>query len=128
MVIVIIGILAAIAIPIFLAQREKAYIAHIQSALKNAATAVESWAVSDTSQSFAALDGQDGAFLDAEGFQMPAWATTPGNLSIEASKVEYCIQATYNELSPTNQWRRATYQSSVGKPQQNPDTCPALSP
>ena len=44
-VIVIIGILAAIAIPIFLNQREKGVDAGIKSDLKNAATALETLAV-----------------------------------------------------------------------------------
>jgi type IV pilus assembly protein PilA len=41
-VILIIAILAAIAIPVFLRQREKGYVAQMESALKNAATAQES--------------------------------------------------------------------------------------
>ena len=43
-VIVIIGILAAIAIPVFLNQRQKGFDASLKSDLKNAATAVESYA------------------------------------------------------------------------------------
>ena len=42
-VILIIAILAAIAIPVFLRQREKGYVADQQSTLKNVATAAESW-------------------------------------------------------------------------------------
>jgi type IV pilus assembly protein PilA len=42
-VILIIAILAAIAIPVFLRQREKGYVSQSQSALKNAATAQESY-------------------------------------------------------------------------------------
>ena len=42
-VIVIIGILAAIAIPVFLNQRKKGVDASLKSDLKNAATAVETW-------------------------------------------------------------------------------------
>jgi prepilin-type N-terminal cleavage/methylation domain-containing protein len=48
-VIVIIGILAAIAIPVFLNQRKKGVDASLKSDLKNAATAVESWAVDNPS-------------------------------------------------------------------------------
>jgi prepilin-type N-terminal cleavage/methylation domain-containing protein len=47
-VIVIIGILAAIAIPIFLSQREKGVQAGIKSDLKSAATALETKTVDDT--------------------------------------------------------------------------------
>ena len=44
-VIIIIGILAAIAIPVFLNQRKKAVDAAMKSDLKNAAALVETWAV-----------------------------------------------------------------------------------
>lgn len=44
-VVIIIGILAAIAIPAFLRQRENAWGAQVQSDIKNAITAAESWAV-----------------------------------------------------------------------------------
>src|ERR1700754_1092113 len=62
-VIVIIGILAAIAIPIFLNQREKSVDAGIKSDLKNAATALESlttdgsWTAGDTDDITAATTG-----------------------------------------------------------------------
>lgn len=42
-VIIIIGILAAIAIPVFLNQRQKGWEAAVQSDLRNAATAQETW-------------------------------------------------------------------------------------
>jgi type IV pilus assembly protein PilA len=48
-VIVIIGILAAIAIPVFLNQRKKGVDASLKSDLKNAATAVETWATDNPS-------------------------------------------------------------------------------
>lgn len=44
-VVIIIGILAAIAIPAFLRQRENAWGAQVQSDMKNAITAAESYAV-----------------------------------------------------------------------------------
>ena len=48
-VILIIGILAAIAIPMFLNQRKSAVDSSVQSDLKNAATAVETWMVKNPS-------------------------------------------------------------------------------
>jgi len=59
-VILIIAILAAIAIPVFLRQREKAWASQVQSALKNAGTAIESYGT-DTGGTFGALDGADSA-------------------------------------------------------------------
>lgn len=124
-VILIIAILAAIAIPIFLSQREKAWTTQIQSGLKNASTAVESRAVSDTGD-FTELDEQSGAILESEGFKMSPWALAPGYITIEANSTRYCIQAQHRELSPSDEWRRSTYDSSVGKPQAIPDVCPEL--
>jgi type IV pilus assembly protein PilA len=59
-VILLIAILAAIAIPIFLRQREKAWASQSQSALKNAATAAESYATG-TGGDFTLLAGDTGA-------------------------------------------------------------------
>lgn len=54
-VIIIIGILAAIAIPTFLNQRQKGWVSQVESDLKNAAIAAESYAV-DNNGSYAGLD------------------------------------------------------------------------
>jgi prepilin-type N-terminal cleavage/methylation domain-containing protein len=124
-VIMIIAILAAIAIPLYFRNREKAWTAQIQSALKNAATAAEAWAV-DNGGDFSALDGQDASALQPQGFKVPIWAQSPGYFTIEASGTRYCLQAQHKDLSPTNDWRRSTYDSSVGKPESLPDTCPNL--
>jgi type IV pilus assembly protein PilA len=124
-VIVIIAILAAIAIPIFLSQREKAYETSMQSTLKDASTAVEARAVDDLG-TFAALDEQSGSVLEDEGFKVPLWAAAPGYVRIEANDTRYCIQAQHKDLSTSNEWRRSTYDSTVGKPQAIPDVCPEL--
>jgi type IV pilus assembly protein PilA len=55
-VIVIIGILAAIAIPVFLNQRQSAWKASVASDLKNAATVVETYGTSNNG-SFASFPG-----------------------------------------------------------------------
>ena len=55
-VIIIIGILAAIAIPVFLNQRESAWKASVASDLKNAAVVVETWGTSNNG-SYANLPG-----------------------------------------------------------------------
>ena len=125
MVILIIGILAALAIPIYLNQREKAWNAQVQSALKNASTSVESWSVVN-SGSVAALDEQSASVLSSEGFDLPDWATGDGYMTIEANSSTYCIQAQHASLAPGETWRRSTYQSGVGQPQASPDVCPEL--
>jgi len=57
-VIIIIGILAAIAIPVFLNQRTGAWKSSVESDLKNAATAVETWGV-DHNGSFSTFPDSD---------------------------------------------------------------------
>ena len=123
-VIVIIAILAAIAIPIFLRQREKAYVAQVQSGLKNAADAIEARAVTDLGN-FSALDEQSAAVLAPDGFKMPDWSNSPGYIRIQASNTRYCIEARHASLSPSNTWRNSIYDSEVGHPEEA-DACPAL--
>jgi type IV pilus assembly protein PilA len=75
-VIIIIGILAAIAIPVFLAQREKAVIATCKSDTRNAAEAAVLYAADQPSGDFTGLDtlGE----LEAQGFnQTEGYDTTP---------------------------------------------------
>lgn len=125
-VILIVAILAAIAIPVFYEQREKGFVAQIQSSLKNAAIAMETYGI-ETNGSYVGMDEQTGAALAAYGFSMPTWATTsPGYLTIEANATTYCLQARHNMLSTSSQWRRSTYESSLGHPQPVPDTCAEL--
>ena len=69
-VVIIIGILAAIAIPIFLSQREGAWRASVESDVKNATTAVETFATAHNGT----YTGLAGTF--AEG-HTAASATTP---------------------------------------------------
>ena len=55
-VIIIIGILAAIAIPVYLHQREKGWRAQAVVDMKNASTAIESYAT-ETGGSYAGVNG-----------------------------------------------------------------------
>jgi prepilin-type N-terminal cleavage/methylation domain-containing protein len=130
-VLVIIAILSAIAIPVFYEQREKAYVAQMQSALKNAAIAAETYAVNNNG-SYAGLNNLDGShpILAGLGFVQPEWAipTSPSDTTRylqfrQVTDTYYCIQARHGQLSISSDWRRSTYQSSVGKPQPVPDTC-----
>ena len=68
-VVVIIGILAAIAIPVFLNQREKAAEAGVKSDLKNAATLMET----------AYVDDQEYPADTAGLLALPGFQTTDGN-------------------------------------------------
>jgi type IV pilus assembly protein PilA len=104
-VIIIIGILAAIAIPTFLNQRQKGYKADMKSALKNAATAMESYAT-ETGGSYT---GTTITQLEAEGFKKSSTVTVA---VVSASADAYCLSATDTRLSGTTFY----YSSSVGTP------------
>jgi type IV pilus assembly protein PilA len=119
-VILIIAILAAIAIPIFLQQRKRAYDAQVQSALKSAATAAESYATT-TGGDFTGLDGDDGTILRADGYK----SAEPVTISVAATANEYCVTATHSNLEATDPWQTATYNSDEGSPTpRDADTCP----
>src|SRR5688500_12211992 len=75
-VILIIAILAAVAIPIFLRQREEVCRAPLPSSVRDASAAVESRAATDLG-TLDARDGLTGTALSAEGVRMPDWAAAP---------------------------------------------------
>jgi type IV pilus assembly protein PilA len=85
-VIIIIGILAAIAIPTFLNQRKKGWEASAKSALKNAATAQESYF---TDNSVYGLETN----LEAEGFNQSDNVTFT---VISRSATAYCMSAKHD--------------------------------
>jgi type IV pilus assembly protein PilA len=114
-VILIIAILAAIAIPVFLRQREKGWVAGQQSALKNAATAAESFATSQPAGSYAGLDGTTGAAGEPivdEGYSPVAGV----DLALTAGTNDYCIVATHANLDAAHDWQVSSYDSDEGQP------------
>jgi type IV pilus assembly protein PilA len=106
-VILIIAILAAIAIPVFLNQREKGWEAQAQSAVKNAATAAETYATGTGNGDYSGLDGDDGTLLEAEGYNPIAAAP----ITVSATATDYCIEADHDSLS--SNWK---FDSNVGEP------------
>ncbi|MGH2775767.1 MAG: prepilin-type N-terminal cleavage/methylation domain-containing protein [Actinomycetota bacterium] len=118
-VILIIAILAAIAIPVFLAQREKGMASQVQSALKNVATAAESWST-ENEGSFVGLDGDDGTLLGQEGFK----GSADLDVAVAGAITEYCVTVTHTKMPATNEWQIATYNSSDGSPSpSDADSC-----
>jgi type IV pilus assembly protein PilA len=103
-VILIIAILAAIAIPVFLRQRERGWTAQMQSALKNAATATESAAV-PLGGDYSTLTMTD---VDNEGFKKAAAVTVTGDFN----QNDYCLDASHSAFGDT--WH---YDSGVGEPE-----------
>ena len=110
-VIIVIGILSAIAIPTFLRQREKGYRSQALSDMKNAALAVETYASQDPLNSYAGVDGanQDDPLLQGEGFKSTEWVT----LEVVADDTSYCIEGV-NEFLPG---RTFIYRSNSGRVQ-----------
>jgi prepilin-type N-terminal cleavage/methylation domain-containing protein len=121
-VIIVIAILAAIAIPVYLQQRQKGYAAQVQAALKNAATAVESYATG-TNGDYSGLDAAPdlAATMLENGFRVPAWATS---FDVVANERAYCVEIRHGAAIAGNEWRRGTYFGSSGAPSPTPDNCP----
>jgi type IV pilus assembly protein PilA len=109
-VILIIAILAAIAIPVFLRQREKGWRSQMQSALKNAATAEESWLTSNSTYTTSI-----GSLQSAEGLKFASDVTLTATVS---GGTGYCIEATHANLG-TEDW---FYHSSDGRPMDSGNT------
>jgi type IV pilus assembly protein PilA len=104
-VIIIIGILAAIAIPVFLNQRQKGYKADMKSVAKNGATAVES-AATETNGDYSTITK---ALAEAEGFH---WDVAVQGVEVATSSDEYCISVADNRY--TDGW--FVYRSDTGVP------------
>lgn len=91
-VVIIIGILAAIAIPTFLNQRQRGWEATLQSDLRNAAIAAESFAVGQNGS----YDAMTVANLETEGFN----SSTDVTLTVDTATADaYCLEATHARLA-----------------------------
>jgi type IV pilus assembly protein PilA len=90
-VVIIIGILAAIAIPVFLNQREAAWRAEVESDLKNAALAAETYAVGNAGS----YDGMTLALIEDEGFE-PSNAGTI--FTVAETDSDFTITANHPDL------------------------------
>ena len=126
-VVLIVAILAAVAIPVFLRQREKGYKDQSQSALKNAATALESYAtdnngnypataqVTDASGAFAA--NATATALDDEGFNPTADVQVD---FVNNADGTWCMEADHASLPAASTF---TYDSVQGEPVEDGGTC-----
>ena len=107
-VILIIAILAAIAIPVFLNQRRKGWISQSESALKNAATAIESFSTGNNGNYTGAVITPGGNLETQEGFRPVAGVT----MSLEDLGTSwYCFMAVHDNDIPNY-----IYRSSDGNP------------
>jgi type IV pilus assembly protein PilA len=92
-VIIIIGILAAIAIPVFLNQRSKGWDAAVQSDLRNAATAQETWLTEGNPGQYTEVIAE----LEQSGFKFSAagnYFNTSATMAVHADGGQgYCMIA-----------------------------------
>lgn len=102
-VVIIIGILAAIAIPAFLRQRENAWGAQVQSDMKNAITAAESWAVENNGE-YTGLE--ETAIANGEASENWESAGLTGTVGVN---LEAVVDATSLSLTGTHESREGTW-------------------
>ena len=93
-VVIIIGILAAIAIPVFLNQRERARVAAVESTLRSAATYMEIYMTDSGSDTYPSdlLDLTEEGFRAGDNIQF-------GDADIQEDNTAgtYCLQARHNQ-------------------------------
>jgi type IV pilus assembly protein PilA len=115
-VILIIAILAAIAIPVFLAQRRKGWVSQMESTLKNAATSQESFLIENDRYAEATEELGAAPSLEAEGWKPTANVT----LAIVSPAVGandatfYCMTATHPSHPDVYEYRSDTGAPQVG--------------
>ncbi len=109
-VIIIIAILAAIAIPMYLAQRKKGYKSQMYSDLQNAAVAEESYYTSHGSYAIG-TNAVVVPLLQAEGFK-PTTGVTLGPFTSTGGGTTYTIAAVHASYGGCT----VTYDSATGAP------------
>ena len=108
-VMVILGILAAIAVPVFLNQRDKAYTAAMKSDLHAVVVAEEAW-VADNQ-----VPTTDATVLSTEGYKRSSGVTVP-HVKVTASAYVACVRHT-----AVAHW--LVYDSATGITTTSPDDC-----
>ena len=107
-VILIIAILAAIAIPVFLNQRKKGWASQVESTVKNAATAQESFSTGNNGAYTSALTGTDS--LEEEGLR---YNTNDVTLDVFVNgSTGYCFYGVSAHDPTIERW----YSNATGRP------------
>lgn len=117
-VVIIIGILAAIAIPVFLNQRQGAWKSSVESDVNNAITAVET-AAQDNNGSYtglkttAASDGVQGTVGPEGGKQQQFTASKHNTITVKITGDTYTVEGTNSDYG-TGPGKTYKYNSSNG--------------
>ena len=114
-VMIIVAILAAIAIPVFFRQRDKGLVAQSQSALANAKLTAEAYYVGDGDGSYAGLELP--GVLEAEGLRIADTVV----LVVGAEPDEYCLVAVNLALPVGHDWKTASVHSEGPAPTEDDD-------
>lgn len=112
-VIVIIAILAAIAIPIFFSQRDKGLNAQVVSALKNGATTMQGWATENEGDYEPPGGESQSALLDMDWLEDQGWkgSDTVTIDIVTADDNGFCLAGTHDQVPI-----QLEYSSYVGAP------------
>ena len=118
-VMIIISILAAISIPLFFRQRDKAFVAQSQSTLANAKLTAESYYVGEVGDG--SYEGLAPGTMESEGLR----ASDNVILAVlEADRDEYCIAAIHFALPLEHDWKTSSVSSDGGAPSDDDDCDP----
>lgn len=103
-VIVIIAILAAIAIPVFLTQREKAVRSQVVSGLRNGATIMEAWGTANDGDYTVPQGAGASATVDMGWMSGDGWPPTEGVVIdiVEADSDGFCLYGTHVNYTAIN--------------------------
>ncbi len=102
-VVLVIAILAAISVPAYLKQREKAFVSQSQQGLKDAATSAEGYALDNSGN----YDGVTAEFLRGQGYRgAPNVAIT-----VVGDSDGYCLLATHASLEDEHDHYLSTWDS-----------------
>ena len=113
-VILIIAILAAIAIPVFLKQREKGWVGQMESSLKDASIAAESYATGEGDGNY---EGLTLALLEEEGWN-PTDEVAMKEPVVAADNNSYCLEASHDRLKDDD-IEPMSFSSTTGHPVEN---------
>ena len=114
-VMIIIAILSAIALPVFFRQRDKGLVAQSQSALANAKLTAEAYYVGDGDGSYAGLEVP--GVLESEGLRLADTVV----LAVGADPDEYCIVAVNLALPVGHDWKTSSIHSQGPAPTDDDD-------
>ncbi|MGN6474115.1 MAG: prepilin-type N-terminal cleavage/methylation domain-containing protein [Mycobacteriales bacterium] len=134
-VIIIIGILAAIAIPVFLSQRQKGYDAGVKSDIRNAATAEESYLTDNDNYYAGQISPNDGILSGSSGegmkfsnakdydstkYYLRSEFVDSSGASATVDNVAYCIEG------KSSSGHTFAYNSALGGMQSTNAVCPGM--